>query len=289
MKDLFISHATEDKKDFVRPLAERLKRAGVDVWYDEYSISAGDSISASIDKGLIECNYGLVVISPDFLKKKWTEYELRSLLSKEVNQGKKIIPIWHNVDYETVASRSLYLADKKALSSSNGINQLTDEIIRIVRPDIINSFALKNISRRMSANGKKEKHLPSELKIGEIVHKEIPKYIVLASKMISSAFPGVTNLKDMVDNFARDYDYDGEFLLWCVITSAYLDTVYEIGKLPDETQMHEMMYALLGLSLGNSTWLEEANLSETTKLKLWNAYRNNAQMLFDISNKAIES
>lgn len=156
MKDLFISHATEDKKDFVRPLAERLKRAGVDVWYDEYSISAGDSISASIDKGLIECNYGLVVISPDFLKKKWTEYELRSLLSKEVNQGKKIIPIWHNVNYETVANRSLYLADKKALSSSNGINQLTDEIIRIVRPDIINSFALKDISRRMSANGKKK-------------------------------------------------------------------------------------------------------------------------------------
>ena len=38
MKDLFISHASEDKDELVHPLAEGLKRAGVDVWYDEYTV-----------------------------------------------------------------------------------------------------------------------------------------------------------------------------------------------------------------------------------------------------------
>ena len=88
MKDLFISHASEDKNSLVRPLAERLTQAGVDVWYDEYSILPGDSISASIDKGLIGCKYGLIIISPAFLEKKWTDYKLKSLLVKEVNQCK---------------------------------------------------------------------------------------------------------------------------------------------------------------------------------------------------------
>ena len=37
-KDLFISHASEDKDELVRPLAKRLEKAGVDVWYDEYAI-----------------------------------------------------------------------------------------------------------------------------------------------------------------------------------------------------------------------------------------------------------
>ena len=284
MKDLFISHASEDKQELVRPLAEKLIRAGVNVWYDEYSISPGDSVSSSIDSGLIDCNYGLVVISPAFLAKKWTDYELKSLLTKEVHHGKTIIPIWHNIDYETVAGRSLYLADKKALNSSIGLDQLTFAIIKTVRPDIINSFALKNISRNLKTTGKREKYPISELAQGEIVHKEMPKYVVLASKMFDSAFPGVSTHKQIVESFARDYDYDGEFMLWCLITSAYWDAVYEIRLLPKEEEMREMMYALLGLSVGETSWLEEAKISEEAKLCLGNAYLNNARILFPISD-----
>ena len=88
MKDVFISHASEDKEAFVRPLAEILQQYGVDVWYDEYELKLGDSISASITKGLIECQFGLVVLSPAFLRKNRTTFELQSLLSKEM-QGKK--------------------------------------------------------------------------------------------------------------------------------------------------------------------------------------------------------
>ena len=64
MVDLFISHASEDKEELVRPLANKLKEFGVNIWYDEFSIQSGDSISASIDRGLIECNYGLLILSP---------------------------------------------------------------------------------------------------------------------------------------------------------------------------------------------------------------------------------
>jgi len=284
MKDIFISHASEDKQELVRPLAEKLIRAGVDVWYDELSISPGDSVSSSIDSGLIECNYGLVVISPAFLAKKWTDYELKSLLTKEVHNGKTIIPVWHNVDYEKVSGRSLYLADKKALNSSIGLDQLSFAIIKTVRPDIINSFAFKNISRNLKTSGKRVKYSISELTQGEIVHKEMPKYVVLASKMFDSAFPGVSTHKQIVENFARDYDYDGEFMLWCLITSAYWDAVYAIGALPKEEEMREMMYALLGLSVGETAWLEEAKITEEAKLCLGNAYLNNARVLFPISN-----
>jgi hypothetical protein len=74
--DLFISHASEDKDSFVRPLATALRQLGVMVWYDEFSLSIGDSISRSIDSGLANSKYGLVVISESFIRKKWPEYEL---------------------------------------------------------------------------------------------------------------------------------------------------------------------------------------------------------------------
>ena len=65
--DVFISHASEDKDTFVRPLAHALNNLGVKVWYDEFSLRLGDSLSRSIDKGLAESAFGVVVISPHFI------------------------------------------------------------------------------------------------------------------------------------------------------------------------------------------------------------------------------
>jgi hypothetical protein len=50
--DVFISHASEDKDSLVRPLAIALRHLGASVWYDEFSLHVGDSLSGSIDKGL---------------------------------------------------------------------------------------------------------------------------------------------------------------------------------------------------------------------------------------------
>jgi len=63
--DVFICHASEDK-GFVRPLAVALRKLGVRVWFDEFEIEVGDSLSKKIDKGLAASRFGLVVLSQDF-------------------------------------------------------------------------------------------------------------------------------------------------------------------------------------------------------------------------------
>ena len=45
--DLFIGHATEDKGDVARPLADRLKAWGYKVWYDEYTLTVGGTGAAA--------------------------------------------------------------------------------------------------------------------------------------------------------------------------------------------------------------------------------------------------
>ena len=49
--DVFLSHNSKDK-DRVRRLAERLRAAGVRVWFDEWVIRPGDDIYLSIERGL---------------------------------------------------------------------------------------------------------------------------------------------------------------------------------------------------------------------------------------------
>lgn len=124
--DAFICHASEDKDEFVRPLAEKLIAENIKVWYDEFQLKIGDSLRRSIDKGLANSRFGIVVLSPSFFAKNWPQYELDGLVTKEINSGKTILPIWHKVSKNEVIGFSPSLADKVAL---NTVIYTIDEIL----------------------------------------------------------------------------------------------------------------------------------------------------------------
>lgn len=116
--DFFISHASEDKEDIVRNLAEALRESGFQVWYDEFELKIGDSLRKKIDLGLINSKFGIVIISPSFVRKNWTEYELNGMVAREMNGHKVILPIWHKITKDEVLKFSPTLADKMALNTS---------------------------------------------------------------------------------------------------------------------------------------------------------------------------
>jgi hypothetical protein len=115
--DAFISHSTEDKERVVKPLANALTRMKYRVWYDEFELRVGDSLRKSIDKGLLNSRFGVVVLSPAFFSKKWPQYELNGLTAREMDGHKVILPVWHMLDRDDVLAYSLTLADKVALST----------------------------------------------------------------------------------------------------------------------------------------------------------------------------
>ena len=134
--DLFISHASEDKEAFVRPLAEALSKIGLAVWYDETTLTLGDSLRESIDKGLVNSRYGVVVLSTAFFIKNWPQYELNGMVAREMNGVKVILPIWHKVSKDEVLSYSPTLADKVALNSSIfSIEQIAEKLADVVKAE----------------------------------------------------------------------------------------------------------------------------------------------------------
>ena len=66
--DCFISHAFEDKDSFVRELAFELQKMEYSVWYDEFSLTVGESLTKSINKGIKNSLCGIVVLSPYFFR-----------------------------------------------------------------------------------------------------------------------------------------------------------------------------------------------------------------------------
>lgn len=131
--DAFISHASEDKEDFVRPLAQVLDEMGFDIWYDEFELKVGDSLRQSIDRGLVNSSYGIVILSKAFFEKNWPQYELNGLTAREIEGKKVILPIWYNIDKQDVLKYSPTLADKVALSNQKlTIDEIAEALAEVL-------------------------------------------------------------------------------------------------------------------------------------------------------------
>lgn len=115
--DAFISHASEDKNTIVREIANLLIRAGYHIWYDEFTLTIGDGLRRSIDKGIANSRFGIVVFSKAFFAKEWTNYELDGLNTININRPGIILPIWHGVTKAEVTSYSPSLANIIAIQT----------------------------------------------------------------------------------------------------------------------------------------------------------------------------
>lgn len=119
--DVFISHAFEDKEEFVNEFVEELKKLNISVWYDSTQLKWGDSMRERIDNGLSKSRFGVVILSPNYIRegKYWTKAELNGLFQKETVNGKTILPIWHNLTKKQVIEYSPIIADRKAMTTAN--------------------------------------------------------------------------------------------------------------------------------------------------------------------------
>ena len=134
MWDIYISYASKDKEEIVRPLAEALTTAGLQVWYNEFILKPGDSISHSIEEGINKSRYALIILSPNYYRSKWAEQELKGFLNRAIKSRQTvIIPIWHNVTYDDVHRLFPQIADIVPISTEKGLDVVVREILRAIQ------------------------------------------------------------------------------------------------------------------------------------------------------------
>lgn len=118
--DVFVSHAWEDKEDFVEEFVQELRNLGIKVWYDTSRIKWGDSMRVKIDDGLKKSRFGVAVLSPNYIAegKYWTKAELDGLFQLESINGKTLLPIWHKLTKKDVMNYSPIIASKLAMNTA---------------------------------------------------------------------------------------------------------------------------------------------------------------------------
>lgn len=130
----FISHDSRDKDTLVSQLASTLQKMLCTVWYDEYSLVAGQSLRESIERGLKTCKKCILVLSPNFLQNGgWTKAEFDSVFTREILEKSNIvIPIWHGVEKRDIFEYSPRLLDKVGIPSSLPVEEIAKKVMRAI-------------------------------------------------------------------------------------------------------------------------------------------------------------
>jgi hypothetical protein len=132
MPKIFISHASEDKETVAMPLAERLRQRGLDVWLDQWELTGGDSLRRSIEKALSRASFGIVIVSPAYMRKMWPNRELDGLFALETMDRKMILPVLHNIRHDELMREWPMFGDRLSCSTDRGLDVVADQITMAV-------------------------------------------------------------------------------------------------------------------------------------------------------------
>lgn len=134
--DVFICHASDDKKEVVEPLYRHLESVGIRCWYDRGEILWGDSIVGKINEGLRSSRFVIVAVSPALLKKAWATKEMNAALSQEIDTGQtRVLPLMVGTDEDLhqITAQLAIQRDKRYLRWCGEPQDIERELRALIR------------------------------------------------------------------------------------------------------------------------------------------------------------
>ncbi|EKS1585429.1 TIR domain-containing protein, partial [Staphylococcus pseudintermedius] len=128
--DVFLSHSSLDKENYVSEISKKLIEKGFRVFEDVRVFKIGHSQTDMMNEGILNSKFVVVFLSKNFIKSGWSDYEFKGFLNREIKEERVIIlPIWHEITYEEVKLYNPVLVDKFALSTDKfTIDEIVDRI-----------------------------------------------------------------------------------------------------------------------------------------------------------------
>lgn len=129
---VFLSFGYED-----RPLAEQIARElmakGIDTWWSEWEIRAGESLRQKIDEGLGGCTHFVVLLTENSIEKPWVKKEIDAAFIQSVTNEVVLIPLRHGLDISRLPPLLRPLLSPEIRDFSKDLQQLVNDIHGVTR------------------------------------------------------------------------------------------------------------------------------------------------------------
>jgi preprotein translocase subunit YajC len=261
--DVFISYASEDKREVAQPIAEKLIHLGFRVWYDDRILELGDGLRRKIDEGLANSRYGVVILSPSFFNKNWPQKELDGLVARETLETKVILPILHNMKHEELVKYSPTLANRVYISTNSGIDEIVKKIEEIISSIEIKLFIDKTTFMTIEK---------------ESILKIIEEYLSLRNR-ISHLKVSIDRSLIMKNLYPRLNEYKGTRMSHKSPEEDYKDVIHRSDNIFNNMEFLINLYILTYSSIVNDRQILVEPIQKFCKLCLFNIYKYSARLL----------
>jgi hypothetical protein len=129
---VFLSYAWEDH-DLASQIAHALQSNGIDTWWAEWCITAGDSLRRKIDEGLGECSHFVVLLTPTSIVKPWVNQEMDAALILKLQAQVKFIPLRYQLPPDQLPPLLRGSLSPAIEDPEQDINQLINDIHGITK------------------------------------------------------------------------------------------------------------------------------------------------------------
>lgn len=124
---VFLSYAWEDR-DLASQIAHALQANGIDTWWAEWCMSAGDSLRQKIEEGLGDCSHFVVLLTPNSISKPWVNLEIDAGLMLKLQSQVKFIPLRYQLPVEQLTPLLRGMLSPSVENPEQDINQLINDI-----------------------------------------------------------------------------------------------------------------------------------------------------------------
>jgi hypothetical protein len=129
---VYLAHAWEDKA-IMEPIAQGLMARGINVWYDKWEISVGDSLRQKMEAGLGDCTHFIVLLTPKSIEKAWVKEEIDAGLLSHVEGSAKFMGLRVELP---ISKLSIFLRTRltpEFMPGEAGLDDLRDQIFEVSR------------------------------------------------------------------------------------------------------------------------------------------------------------
>ena len=135
-REVFLCHASGDKREIVSRIFKHLEAKGISCWYDDAEIGWGQGITESVDDGLAKSKFVLVVLSERFLARRWPRRELYAALKLEIEGGEtKVLPLLVGTAEQRarILARLPLLAEKKFIEWDGNPQTVYEGLVPVLK------------------------------------------------------------------------------------------------------------------------------------------------------------
>lgn len=135
---VFLSYASEDRA-LAEVIATGLQAQGIETWWAEWEIRAGDSLRQKIDQGLANCTHFVVLLTSTSVTKPWVNLEMDAGLVRRIGDQCTFIPLRHGLQVPQLPPLLSGMLSPEIDAAGANLQQLINDIHGLSRKPALGS------------------------------------------------------------------------------------------------------------------------------------------------------